>query len=210
MEAEKSLVQYFIDGGAFMWPILFCMILGLAICIERFITLSRSGVNTRKFLVKIKNALDEGGVPRAVEVCSGTRGSVASIFHAGLMRADRGVEQIEKAIVNAGAIEMAFLERGMIWIAFFIAMAPMLGFTGTVQGMIQAFEAIAKANDISPSIVATGMGVALLTTMFGLVVAMILQFFHNYFTSKINRLIVDMEDSSATLIETIIELETRK
>ncbi len=207
---EKSLVQYFIDGGAFMWPILFCMVIGLAICIERFITLSRSGVNTRKFLVKIKNALDEGGIPRAIEICSSARGSVAAIFHAGLMRADKGVEQIEKAIVNAGAIEMAFLERGMIWISFFIAMAPMLGFTGTVQGMIQAFESIAKANDISPSIVATGIGVALLTTLFGLIVAMLLQFFHNYFTAKINRLIVDMEDSSATLIETIVELETRK
>ncbi len=210
MEESKSLVQYFIDGGGFMWPILFCLAIGLAVSIERFITLTRSGVNTRKFLVKIKNALDEGGVPRAIEVCSGSRGSVASIFHAGLMRADRGIEQVEKAIVNAGAIEMAFLERGMIWISFFIALAPMLGFTGTVQGMIQAFESIAKANDISPTIVASGIGVALLTTLFGLIVAMILQFFHNYFTAKINRLIVDMEDSSALLIETMVELEQRK
>lgn len=207
---EKTLVDYFIDGGAFMWPILGCLVLGFAISIERFITLTRSGVNTRKFLVRIKNALDEGGVPRALEICSGTKGSVASIFHAGLMRVDRGIDQVEKAIVNAGAIEMAFLERGMLWIAFFIALAPMLGFTGTVQGMIQAFEDIAKANDISPTIVARGMGVALLTTLFGLISAMILQFFHNFFTAKINRLIVDMEDSSATLIEALVELEQRK
>lgn len=204
---EKSLVDYFNEGGIFMWPILFCQIIGLAICIERFVTLTRSGLNTRKFLVKIKQALDEGGVQRAIEVCANQRGSVASIFHAGLLRAHKGVDQVEKAIVNAGAIEMAFLDRGMVWISFFIAMAPMLGFTGTVQGMIQSFEAIAKANDISPTIVANGISVALLTTIFGLVVAMLLQFFYNYFTAKINRLVVDMEESSAELIETIVELE---
>lgn len=206
---EKSLVDYFVEGGAFMWPILFCQVIGLAICIERFITLTRSGLNTRKFLVKIKQALDEGGVQRAVEVCASQRGSVASIFHAGLLRAHKGVDQVEKAIVNAGAIEMAFLDRGMVWISFFIAMAPMLGFTGTVQGMIASFEAIAKANDISPTIVASGISVALLTTIFGLIVAMLLQFFYNYFTAKINRLVVDMEASSAELIETIVELEQK-
>lgn len=207
---EKSLIDYYWDGGEFMHPILVCMIVGLAICIERFITLTRSGVNTRKFLVKIKGALDEGGVQRAIEVCANQRGSVAAIFHAGLMRAEKGVDQVEKAIVNAGAIEMAFLDRGMVWISFFIAVAPMLGFTGTVQGMILAFEAIAKANDISPTIVATGIAVALLTTLFGLIVAMILQFFYNYFTAKINRLIVDMEESSASLVEAIVEIEQRR
>lgn len=207
---EKTLIDYYWDGGGFMHPILFCLIIGLAICIERFITLTRSGLNTRQFLTKIKGALDEGGVQRAVEVCANQKGSVASIFHAGLMRMDKGIDQVEKAIVNAGAIEMAFLERGMIWIAFFIAMAPMLGFTGTVQGMILAFEAIAKANDISPTIVASGIGVALLTTLFGLVVAMVLQFFHNFFTAKINRLIVDMEESSAALVEALVEIEQKK
>ncbi|NUM82452.1 MotA/TolQ/ExbB proton channel family protein [bacterium] len=207
---EKTLIDYYWDGGGFMHPILFCLIIGLAICIERFITLTRSGLNTRQFLTKIKGALDEGGVQRAVEVCANQKGSVAAIFHAGLMRMDKGIDQVEKAIVNAGAIEMAFLERGMIWIAFFIAMAPMLGFTGTVQGMILAFEAIAKANDISPTIVASGIGVALLTTLFGLVVAMVLQFFHNFFTAKINRLIVDMEESSAALVEALVEIEQKK
>ncbi|MCB0831914.1 MAG: MotA/TolQ/ExbB proton channel family protein [Bacteroidetes bacterium] len=206
---EKTLVDYFNEGGGFMWPILFCLIIGLAISIERFVTLSRSGLNTRKFLVKIKQALDEGGIQRAIEVSSNQRGSVAAIFHAGLLRAHKGVDQVEKAIVNAGAIEMAFLERGMVWIGFFIAIAPMLGFTGTVQGMIQSFESIAKANDISPTIVASGISVALLTTLFGLIVAMVLQFFHNYFTAKINRLVVDMEETSAELVETMVELEHR-
>jgi len=207
---EKSLVDYFIAGGGFMWPILFCLIIGLAMSIERFITLSRSGVNTRKFLTKIKQALDEGGVQRAVEVSGNQTGSVAAIFHAGLMRMEKGIDQVEKAIVNAGAIEMAFLERGMIWISFFIAAAPMLGFTGTVQGMIVAFDDIAKANDISPAVVANGIGVALLTTLFGLIVALILQFFHNYFTAKINRLVVDMEESSAALVESLVELDQRR
>jgi biopolymer transport protein ExbB len=206
---EKTLVDYFNEGGGFMWPILFCLIIGLAISIERIVTLTRSGLNTRKFLVKIKQALDEGGIQRAIEISSNQRGSVAAIFHAGLLRAHKGADQVEKAIVNAGAIEMAFLERGMVWIGFFIAIAPMLGFTGTVQGMIQSFESIAKANDISPTIVASGISVALLTTLFGLIVAMILQFFHNYFTAKINRLVVDMEESSAELVETIVELEHR-
>jgi biopolymer transport protein ExbB len=207
---EKSLVDYFNDGGQFMWPILFCLVIGLAMCIERFITLSRSGVNTRKFLTKIKQALDEGGVQRAIEVSANQKGSVAAIFHAGLMRMEKGIDQVEKAIVNAGAIEMAFLERGMIWISFFIAAAPMLGFTGTVQGMIVAFNDIAKVNDISPAVVANGIGVALLTTLFGLIVALILQFFHNFFTAKINRLVVDMEESSAALVESLVELEQRR
>ncbi len=204
---EKTLVDYFLDGGFFMWPILLCQLAGLALSIERLVTLTRSSLNTQKFLDKIKQALDEGGIQRAIEVCSNQRGSVAAIFHAGLMRAHKGADHVEKAIVNAGAIEMAFLERGLVWIAFFISIAPMLGFTGTVQGMIIAFESIAKANDISPTIVANGISVALLTTLFGLIVAMILQFFHNYCTAKMNRIIVDMEEGSAQLVEAIVELE---
>ncbi len=201
------MVYYFNQGGAFMWPILALLIIGVMISIERFISLTRASVNTRKFLAKVKEALASGGVEEALDVCASTRGPVASIFHAGLMRANRGVEHVEKAISNAGTIEMAFLERGLIWLATVIGIAPMLGFTGTVQGMISAFEAIKAANDISPSIVAGGISVALLTTLFGLIVAMIIQVFHNYFVSRIDALIIDMEESSTELVDSLIEME---
>jgi len=202
------MVYYFNAGGAFMWPILILLIIGVMISIERFISLTRASVNTRKFLAKVKEALASGGVEQALEVCASTRGPVASIFHAGLMRANRGVEHVEKAISNAGTIEMAFLERGLIWLASVIALAPMLGFTGTVQGMINAFDAIKAANDISPAIVAGGISVALLTTLFGLVVAMLIQVFHNYFVSRIDALIIDMEESSTELVDSLIEMES--
>lgn len=203
------MVYYFNAGGEFMWPILILLIVGIMISIERFITLTRASVNTRKFLAKVKDALTSGGIDEAVDVCASTRGPVASIFHAGLMRADRGVDHVEKAISNAGSIEMAFLERGMIWLATVISIAPMLGFTGTVVGMIGAFEAIKAANDISPSIVAGGISVALLTTCFGLIVAMIIQFFHNFFVAKIDKLIIDMEESSTELVDALIELDKK-
>ena len=177
------MVELFIKGGGFMWPILFFLIFGLAISIERFISLTRATINTRKFMEKIRSALDEGGIDAAKEICENTRGPIASIFHAGLMRMDKGIDYVEKAIMNAGSIEMAFLERGLIWLGTVISLAPMLGFTGTVAGMIQSFDAIAVANDISPSIVASGISVALLTTAFGLVVAIIIQLAHNYFVS---------------------------
>ncbi len=201
------MVYYFNEGGAFMWPILILLIIGIMISIERFISLTRASVNTRKFLAKVKEALSEGGVEQALDVCSSTRGPVASIFHAGLLRSKRGVEHVEKAITNAGSIEMAFLERGMIWLATVISIAPMLGFTGTVVGMIAAFDAIKAANDISPSIVAGGISQALLTTCFGLIVAMIIQIFHNYFVSRIDALIIDMEESSTELVDSLIEME---
>ena len=203
------MVYYFNAGGAFMWPILVALIIGLMISLERFITLTRAGVNTRKFLAKVKDALKSNGVDDALDVCANTRGPVASIFHAGLMRTDRGVEHVEKAITNAGSIEMAFLERGMIWLATVISVAPMLGLTGTVVGMIAAFDAIKAANDISPSIVAGGISQALLTTAFGLIVAMIIQVVHNYFVSKIDKLIIDMEESSTELVDTLIELDKK-
>jgi len=179
------------------------------ISIERLWTLSRASVNTRKFLAKVKEALGSGGVDSAIEVCENTRGPVASIFHAGLMRSDQGIESVEKAVSSAGAIEMAFLERGLIWLSTVISIAPMLGFTGTVWGMIKAFEAIAAANDISPTIVADGISVALLTTLFGLVVAIIIQTFHNFFVSRIDKLIIDMEESSNELVDTLIALEKK-
>ena len=203
------MIQMFNDGGDFMWPILALLIIGIAISIERLWTLSRAKVNTRKFIAQVKEALREGGVKQALEVCESTRGPVAAIFHAGLMRSDRGIEHVEKSISNAGSIEMAFLEKGLVWLATIISVAPMLGFTGTVMGMIQAFDSIAAANDISPTIVASGISVALLTTLFGLIVAMIIQFCHNYFVSAINSIIIDMEESSSELVDELIELEQK-
>lgn len=203
------MVEYFIQGGEFMWPILILLIFGVAISIERFISLTRASVNTRKFLTNVKSAMDEGGVDSAMEVCEKTPGPVASIFHAGLQRAPRGAEYVEKAIANAGTIEMAFLERNMIWLSTVITLAPMLGFTGTVRGMIGAFDDIKNANDISPAIVADGISVALLTTLFGLVVAIIIQIFHNFFISKIDRLVIDMEESSVELVDHLVEAESK-
>jgi biopolymer transport protein ExbB len=207
--ALNWLADKYAAGGIFMHPILACLVLGLAFSIERFWTLSRARVNTKDFIVKVKRSLDEGGVESAKEVCANTRGPVASVFHAGLLRADEGLEAAEKAIIAYGGIEMSFLERGMIWISTFITIAPMLGFTGTVQGMIQAFDAIKEAAQISPAIVAEGISVALLTTLFGLVVAMILQVFYNYFISRIDRLVGDMEESSVELIDALYDLKSK-
>jgi biopolymer transport protein ExbB len=203
------MIEWFLRGGFFMWPILACLILGLAISFERLWSLTRASVNTRKFLGKIQTALKEGGVEAAKEVCENTRGPVASVFHAGLTRIGHGIEQVEKAIVNAGSIEMSFLERGLVWLSLVISVAPMLGFLGTVNGMIVAFEDIAAANDISPAIVATGISVALLTTLFGLVVAIIIQFFHNFFVARVDKLIIDMEESSVELVDTLVDMEAK-
>jgi len=203
------MVRYFLEGGAFMWPILALFVVGFAFVIERFWTLTRASVNTRKFLSKIKLALDEGGVVAAMEECEKTPGPVASIFHAGLSRAGKGIEHVEKSISNAGSLEMAFLERGMVVLSTVIVLAPMLGFTGTVAGMVKAFDDIKKLNDISPSIVAGGISQALLTTLFGLIVAMIIQVFNNYFTSRIDKLIIDMEESSVELIDALVDLDEK-
>jgi biopolymer transport protein ExbB len=203
------MIEWFLRGGFFMWPILACLILGLAISFERLWNLTRASVNTRKFLGKIQTALKEGGVEAAKEVCENTRGPVASVFHAGLSRIGQGIEQVEKSIVNAGSIEMSFLERGLVWLSLVISVAPMLGFLGTVNGMIIAFEDIAAANDISPAIVATGIAVALLTTLFGLVVAIVIQFFHNFFIARVDKLIIDMEESSVELVDTLVDMETK-
>jgi len=201
------MVKLFLDGGEFMWPILVLLVVGLAFVIERFWTLTRASVNTRKFLSRIRVALEEGGIKAATEECEKTPGPVASIFHAGLSRADRGITYVEKAITTAGSLEMAFLERGMVVLSTVIVLAPMLGFTGTVWGMVQAFDDIKKANDISPAIVAGGISQALLTTLFGLVVAMLIQIFNNYFTSRIDKLIIDMEESSVELIEALADMQ---
>lgn len=203
------MVRLFLEGGEFMWPILGLLIVGLAFVLERFWTLTRASVNTRKFLSRIRIALEQGGVAAAAEECEKTPGPVASIFHAGLSRSDKGLVYVEKAITTAGSLEMAFLERGMIVLSTVIVIAPMLGFTGTVWGMVQAFDAIKVQNDISPAIVASGISQALLTTLFGLIVAMIIQVFNNYFTTRIDKLIIDMEESSVELIDALSDIEEK-
>lgn len=206
----NRLVTYFNQGGGFMWPVLIVLIIGLAIAIERIITLNRADINTRKFILKVKKALDEGGVAAAEEVCASTRGPVASVFQAGLLRADEGIEAVEKAVISYGSVEMSFLERGLVWLSLFISLAPMFGFMGTVWGMIIAFDEIEAAADISPSIVAGGIKVALLTTVFGLLAAIILQIFYNYAVSKIDRLVADMEEASIELIDSLVMVQQGK
>ena len=207
--ALNWLTTKFEAGGGFMYPILASLALGLAFSFERLWTLSRSKTNTKKFIVNVRRALDEGGIESAKELCANTRGPVASVFYAGLLRADEGLEAAEKAIIAYGGIEMGFLERNMIWISTFITIAPMLGFTGTVQGMVEAFDSIKEAAQISPAVVADGISVALLTTLFGLVVAMILQVFYNYLISVIDRLVGDMEEASVELIDSLYEIEKK-
>ena len=204
------MVELFQNGGPFMWPILGLLIIGIMFVLERLWSLSRASINTRKFLGKINKAMAEGGSEAAMEICSKTRGPIASILYAGLMRAERGIEAVEKSVMSAGTIEMAFLEKNLVWLATVIAVAPMLGFTGTVAGMVKAFDNIAAADDISPSIVAGGISEALLTTLFGLIVAIIIQIFHNYFVSRVDKLVVDMEESSVSFIDSLTELESKE
>ena len=202
---HSEVKRLFIDGGpTFMGIVLICLILGLAIAIERIISLNLATTNTKKLLEEVENALSTGGVDAAKEVTKNTRGPVASIFTQGLMRMDEGIEMVEKSIIAYGSVEMGKLERGMVWISLFISLAPMLGFMGTVIGMIQAFEAIAEAGDVNPSLVATGIKVALLTTVGGLIVAVILQLFYNYLVSKIDSLVNNMEDASISLVDVLV------
>ena len=203
------LVQRFNEGndGGFMWPILVTLIIGLAIAFERIITLNRADINTRQFIVNVKEALQSGGISAAEEVCANTRGPVASVFQAGLLRHDEGIEAVEKAVISYGSIEMSFLERGLVWLSLFISLAPMFGFLGTVVGMVSAFDAIETAGDISPSLVAGGIKVALLTTVFGLITAIILQFFYNYAVSKVDRIVSDMEESALELIDSLVLMQ---
>jgi len=203
------MLELFHKGGFFMYPILALLIIGLAISLERIYTLTRSSVSTKKLLARVRKALEEGGIDDAKRICSQTRGPVASIIMAGLLRIDEGIDHVEKAISNAGTVEMAFLERGLVWLSTIVSVAPMLGFTGTVQGMVQAFQSIEAANDISPSIVAGGISVALLTTLFGLVVAIMISLAYNYFTNQIDNLTIDMEESSVELVDTLVALQKK-
>jgi biopolymer transport protein ExbB len=208
---HQELKEQFIDGGAgFMGIVLLTLILGLALAIERIIYLNLSTTNTEKLLKKVESALENGGVEAAKEVCRDTKGPVASIFYQGLDRIHDGLDSVEKSIVSYGGVMMGRLEKGVSWISLFIALAPMLGFMGTVIGMIQAFDAIAAAGDISPTIVASGIKVALLTTVFGLIVAIILQLFYNYIVSKVDSLVNDMEDSSITFIDLLAKHQMKK
>ena len=204
------MVEYFVNGGPFMWPILISLIFGLGFAFERLYSLLMSSVNSKQFFQEALETLNTKGVESALELCENTRGPVAAIFHAGLARRHRGVSEVEKAIQNAGPIEMAFLERNMIWLNAVITIAPMIGFTGTVVGMIGAFDAIKAANDISPAVVAGGISQALLTTAFGLIVAMIIQIFQNLFVNRIDRLILDMEEHSVQLVDHLYELESKE
>lgn len=203
---HEVLKYQFIAGGVrFMTPILICLILGLAFSIERIITLNLATTNTKKLLAQIEDALSKGGVQAAIDVTRNTRGPVASIFTQGLMRMSEGVEMVEKSIVSYGGVEMGKLERGLIWISLFISLGPMLGFFGTVVGMVQAFADIEAAGDISPNIVANGMKTALLTTVGGLIVGMVLQVFYNYLVSKIDSLVNAMEDASISLVDMLVK-----
>ena len=203
---HQALKTKFIEGGAgFMSLVLICLILGLALAIERILYLSFSKTNTTKLLDKVEEALKKGGVEEAKKVCRETRGPVASIFYQGLLRADQGVDVVEKTIVSYGSVQMSLMEKGLGWISLFIAIAPSLGFLGTVIGMIQAFDAIQAAGDISPNVVAGGMKVALITTVGGLIVALILQVFYNYILSKIDTLTIDMEDASIRFVDTMVK-----
>ncbi len=203
---HQVVKEQFIDGGpSFMGIVLLCLILGLAVAIERIIHLNLATTNVKKLLSSVESSLSSGGVEAAKEVCKNTRGPVASIFVQGMMRMSEGIEMVEKSIIAYGSVEMGKLERGMVWISLFISLAPMLGFMGTVIGMIGAFDAIAEAGDVSPSLVAGGIKVALLTTVAGLIVAVILQLFYNYLVSKIDSLVNSMEDASISLVDILVK-----
>ena len=203
---HQIIKEKFIEGGwEFMGVVLICLILGLAIALERIITLNLATTNTKKLLAGVEEALEAGGVEAAKDLCASTRGPVASIFTQGLLRYSEGIEMVEKSIIAYGSVEMGRLERGLVWISLFISLAPMLGFMGTVIGMIGAFDAIEAAGDISPSLVAGGIKIALLTTVAGLIVAVILQVLYNYLVSKIDSLVNQMEDASISLVDILVK-----
>ena len=199
---HQALKTKFIEGGAgFMSLIIICLIIGLALAIERILYLTFSKTNAKALVEKVEDAFKKGGVEAAKDVCRDTRGPVARMYYDALMHYDEGVDVVEKHLINAGNVEQSRLENGLSWISLFIAIAPSLGFLGTVIGMIQAFDAIQAAGDISPNVVAGGMKVALITTVGGLIVAMILQVFYNYILAKIESINIDMEESSIDLVD---------
>jgi biopolymer transport protein ExbB len=207
----QEIKRLFIEGGPlFMSFVLIALVLGLALCIERIIYLNMAQTNTDKLLASVEEALNSGGVPAAKEYLRNAKGPVASIFYQGLDRADEGLDMVEKSVIGYGGVQMGLLEKGLSWISLFIALAPMLGFLGTVIGMIDAFDAIQASNNISPGIVAGGIKVALITTVSGLVVAIILQVFYNYILSKVDSITNDMENASISLIDMLVKHKISK
>jgi len=208
---HQQLKIQFIDGGpAWMTPIILVLVLGLAFCIERIIYLNLATTNTKKLLSQIEEALETGGIEAAKEVCRNTKGPVASIFYQGLDRHEEGLDMVEKSIVSYGSVQMGQLETNLPWIGLFIALAPSLGFLGTVVGMVVAFNDIEVAGEMSPTIVAGGMKVALITTITGLIVAIILQIFYNYIISKIDGIVNSMEDSSISFVDILMKYNSKK
>lgn len=205
---HKTLKTKFIEGGAgFMAATLICLVFGLALCIERIIYLSLSKTNTKALLAEVEAALKNGGIEAALDVCRNTRGPVASIFYQGLSRYSEGVDVVEKTVASYGGVQLGLLEKNLSWISLFISIAPSLGFLGTIIGMIQAFDKIQQVGDISATVVAGGIKVALLTTLLGLIIAIILQVFYNYILSLIEGLVNEMEDSSISLLDLVVEYD---
>ncbi|MCQ2083080.1 MAG: MotA/TolQ/ExbB proton channel family protein [Bacteroidaceae bacterium] len=208
---HKNIKTKFIEGDAgFMSLVAIALILGLALCIERIIFLSLAEIDSKKLLEDIQAALENGDVEGAKTICRETRGPVASICYQGMMRIDEGLDVVERSIVSYGSVQASNLEKNLSWITLFIAMAPSLGFLGTVIGMVQAFDRIQAAGDISPTVVAGGMKVALITTIFGIITALVLQIFYNYILSKVESLNTDMEDSSVSLLDIIMKYNLKK
>lgn len=189
-----------------MYPLLVMLFFGVVVIIERFYTLFKAHINAKEFMVELQDALKQNGPEGAAELCSNTRGPVATVLHAGLLRLDRGIEHVEKSIEESGAIEMAFLERGLVWLSTVANLAPLVGFLGTVSGMIRAFNDIAAAGDVDPSVVAGGISEALITTASGLVVAIPVQAAYNFFLSKIDKIIIDLQESSNQFVDDLIQL----
>ena len=203
---HKEIKTKYIEGGAdFMSLVSIALVIGLAFCIERIVYLSLAEVNTKKLMANLEAALEKGDVVGAKTICRNTRGPVASICYQGLMRIDEGLDVVERSVVSFGGVQAGYLEKGCSWITLFIAMSPSLGFLGTVIGMVMAFDDIQAAGDISPTVVAGGMKVALITTIFGIVAALVLQIFYNYILSKIEALTAAMEESSITLLDMIMK-----
>ncbi len=208
---HQALKTKFIEGDAgFMSLVALALVIGLAFCIERIIYLSLSEINAKKFMTDLDERIMKGDIEGAKKLCRDTRGPVASICYQGLERVHESIDNIERSVVSYGSVQAANLEKGCSWITLFIAMAPSLGFLGTVIGMVMAFDQIQTAGDISPTIVASGMKVALLTTIFGIIVALILQVFYNYILSKIEHITSQMEESAITLLDVVMKYKLKK